>query len=251
MKSVLKASLLYTFCIIICISCSKKNEQTIPENKCDYLKSWAFLDYAGKPVNISYFEYDNNGRVTSMKGEGLIKTTLQYNKNTIIIDAVEFDGSQSKSTYSLDGNGYITSNSQYNYNCRYDSQGYLIAFDRPSTSPNGGISYTTFRFSYKDGNLVKITAPEPYYSGQVSDITYQDKPAQSCSGLNSSLFLTGFLGPKEAILAHGGYFGKTSRNLVKEVTFSSNGYPTPILHNYDSKDRVISTNSVVYTYECD
>jgi hypothetical protein len=251
MKNVLKASFLYALCVTICVSCSKKTEESIPENKCDYVNSWGFLDYAGKPTHVTYFTYDNNGRVTSLKSDGLIKSTFQYSKNSITVDAVEFDGSQSKRTYNLDGNGHITSDSKYSYNCKYDSQGYLIAFDKPSISPNGAISYTPFQFTYKDGNLVKITAPEPYYSGQVSDITYYDKPAQSCSGLNTPLFLTGFVGRDQAMLVHAGYFGKASKNLVNEIKFSSNSYISPIPRTYDNKGRVILTNGVVYTYQCD
>ncbi|MES2827465.1 MAG: DUF4595 domain-containing protein [Bacteroidota bacterium] len=251
MTNFFRTPLYFFLCFFLFASCSKSKEEGIPENTCDYVKSWAVLDYAGKPVNLTYFTYDKNGKVTSIKSDGQNKTTFSYSKNSITVDAVEFDGRQSKAIYNLDGNGHVISSSIYNFNCKYDAEGFLISFDRPGTDPNGGVTYVNMRLSYKDGNLVKITAPEPYYSGQVSDITYDNKPAQSCSGLNTPLKLTGLLGRDEAVLVHAGFFGKASKNLVKQITFTTYGYPTEMISSFDAKGRVTSMNGVVYTYQCD
>ena len=54
---------LATLIIVIFNSYSKKSDDNLPENKCDYVKEWYIFDYWDKPAMNTIFMYDSQGRI--------------------------------------------------------------------------------------------------------------------------------------------------------------------------------------------
>jgi len=224
----------------------------MPEDKCDFVKEWHIFDYWGKPTMNTTFIYDSQGRIIHVDGEDQNQSTFTYTKTTIKLDATAFDGEKTAMIFYLDGKGRITHTDKYSHNCKYDAEGHLISYRIPY-GYNGTINgYTTYTLGYENGNLVKITAAEPGVTHGNVDLSYLDKPAQENMGYNSPLYLSGMLGARDYfLLIQGGYFGKTSKNLLKAIDFHDGYTRADTEYTFDAKGRVQKTQFFGFKYQCD
>lgn len=238
--------------VIVFNSCSKKKDEQDPQNTCNYVKEWVTYNYWDKVPGTTKFTYDSKGRVVFVKGDGLNQSSFTYTNNTIELNATNIYGINTKLTFYLDNQNRITGTNYFDNDCKYNSEGYLISYRSPATYNDKIVGYTVYTLIYQDGNLVKVTAPDPKVSGGNVDFEYFDKPAQDCLGYNSPLYIGGPLGERDYfILIPAGFFGKPSKSLLKSVNLNEQNGPFSRKYQFDSKGRIIREGNYGFSYQCD
>lgn len=245
----LKPLLTALVCCMIIISCSKDRSGAIPENKCDYIKQMVLYNYLGNPSDWTSITYDNEGRVATVSGGGSDLCTYKYTKTTIEARSTDINGEKNTTIYNLDKQGRIVKSSDQS-EFRYNNEGYLIAYKYPVFNGGEHVGFTNSTLTYENGNLMKIHIENDEVNGANITFTYYDKPAQELMGYNSPLLnLIGFR--NEFMLIQAGFFGKTSRNLMKIYRYGDEFPRDDIKYEYDSKGRISTMTNYKVIYNCD
>ena len=210
----------YLSALLLALSCSKGNEQEKQDN-CDNIVE--VLDYHPyeNPVyqTTAIFKYDDQGRIMSVKGVGQNIAEYTYYNDSIVLVAKSYDGKDISETYYLDGKKRITRTKRYNYNYKYDSEGFLISYEAPyGTTPGQIDGYVPFNLRYEEGNLVEVYTNRPDLSQKHVTFTYYDEENQDLQGYNSPLHLSQVIYDRNTFfLVKAGFFGRQSKNLAKTV----------------------------------
>lgn len=245
----LKPLLTALVCCMIIISCSKDKSGAIPENKCDYIKQMVLYNYLGNPSDWTSITYDNEGRVATVSGGGSDLCTYKYTKTTIEAHSTDINGKKETKIYNLDNQGRITKASDKS-EFRYNNEGYLIVYKSPVTNNGEHVGLSNNTLTYDNGNLVKIQGENGTVNGSKITFTYYDKPVQELMGYNSPLL--NVIGLRnEFILIQAGFFGKTSRNLMKTYRYDDEYPRDDIKYEYDSKGRISKMQDYKVVYNCD
>ncbi|WP_214228010.1 DUF4595 domain-containing protein [Pedobacter sp. B4-66] len=245
----LKPLLTALVCCMIIISCSKDKSGAIPENKCDYIKGMVSFNYLGEPADWTNITYDNEGRVATVSGGGSDLCIYKYTKTTIEARSTDINGEKNTTIYNLDKQGRIVKASD-NSEFRYNNEGYLVVYKSPVTNNGEQVGLANNTFTYENGNLVKIHVQNGTVDGSKITFTYYDKPVQELMGYNSPLMMVIGL-RNERMLIQAGFFGKTSRNLMKTYRYDDEYPRDDVKYEYDSKGRISMMTNYKVVYNCD
>lgn len=242
-----------TFFLITINSCSKDKNNN-PETQCNDVKELLNYDILNIPSPGKEYIYDKTGRIIHIKGQNQNETFFKYSKTTIEQNITYFQGaSKKKLTLYLDNKGRITKTSEFNYDYKYNSEGYLISFNDPFIYMGELIRYTTYYFTYEKGNLIRISSTDNNSFHGTTNFSYFDAAAKSCMGYNSPLALLGMVNIfwDHQILVEKGFFGKNSKNLLKSVNFSRGNREWPQEYQFDAKGRIVRYENYGFKYQCD
>lgn len=249
MRNTLKSLITVLVCCMIIISCSKEKLGAIPENKCDYIKQMVLYNYLGNPADWTSITYNDEGKVATVSGGGSDLCAYVYTKTTIEAYSTDINGKKSTRIYNLDKQGRIIKSSDQS-EFQYNKEGYLIACKFPALIGGEVVSFTTSTLTYDNGNLIEIHINNGEINGRKITFTYYEKPVQELIGYNSPL--KNLIGLRnEFILIQAGFFGKTSRNLMKTFREGDEFPRDDIKYEYDFKERIIKMNDYKIVYNCD
>ena len=136
----------------------------------------------GGYLTTALIEYDDRGRVKSVKGEGSNQSTYNYFKDSIQLLATDFNGMDISETYYLDSKQRIVNTKFFNYNYTYNDDGYLISYKAPyGINPGQVLGFTQYNLRYENGNLVELSTPDQTVSKQKVTFEFAAPDAQSVS----------------------------------------------------------------------
>jgi len=234
------------------VSCSKNVGAT--ENTCNrIIEVLANHPYGGGYLTTALIEYDDRGRVKSVKGEGSNQSTYNYFKDSIQLLATDFNGMDISETYYLDSKQRIVNTKFFNYNYTYNDDGYLISYKAPyGINPCQVLGFIQYNLRYENGNLVELSTPDQTVSKQKVTFEYYDQPNQDVMGYNSPLYLGRVIYDRPTFfLIRNNFFGKQPKNLLKSLDFHDGFGPATISYQYDSSKRIIySDDAYEFKYQC-
>jgi hypothetical protein len=239
--------------IFLTSSCKKNSEKTANIDPCNQITEMVQFYPYGNPQYQSeaVFTYNENGRLSTVKGQGQYTVEYVYHSDRIEMKAKAISGDNITNTYYLDKNQRVTRTAGDNYDYKYDANGYLISYQQPYGST--GISgYTQYFLKYENDNLIELYTNDPNVSKKKVTFTYYSEPNQDLMGFNSPFFQSSVIYERETFfLIRGGFFGKQSKNLLKGVD-PHDGYGERIVkYTKDSKGRIINQNEAyTYRYQC-
>lgn len=243
----------FTATVMLC-AC-KKSDDSSKKELCTKISSMSYTGSAGSETyaGVANYSYDDKGRlIKDIDTDGEYGHSYTYGASTIKVETTE--GSEINTyNFTLDGSNRIVKegNDTFSIDYKYDSNGYL------SEQQDG--DYKT-KFTWFDGNLLK---KEEFYNGAstpttTTTYTYFEEIA------TDSYYLTDWrlLGVRTNVEELYNYFGKHSKNLVKQIkedTYAPYNYEylkdaqgrvTKVIVSYNSVgNESLSTTSVVY--KCD
>lgn len=240
--------------VLLSVSCSKEKPAAAKEDPCNRITE--VLDYHpyDSPTyqSTAVITYDENGRIKTIKGPGQNRTEFIYYKDSIVMKATDIFGGVLDDVYFLDGAGRVARTRNSNYDFRYDAEGYLVSFQQPY-GYNGQINgYTPYRMKYENGNLVEVYTTDPNIVTKSFTLDYYPEPNQELMGYNSPLYIGRVIGDRNTFyLVRGGFFGKSSKNLLKNAGFANTPRYSDIKYKYDAKGRIIRIeDGYTFNYQC-
>ena len=203
----------------LAFSCSKKDA---PGKNCHRVEQVYEVLQAGTIAATPFasITYDDSARVRTVVGPGAEKREYTYYKDSITLKTIyETRGGPVHTTYLLDSEGRVVRSRKTDYNFRYNAEGYLVAFQRPNgQDPYSG--YIPYAVRWEGGNLAEVAPADPAAPVKPINLTYYTQPHQELAGFNSPLWEGRVLTEWDMLyLAPGGYFGKTSRDLLKVAVY--------------------------------
>jgi len=233
-------------CSIFILSCVKHHADEAPLTpQCDRINQIFGYTYpSNTPYPLAKLSYDSKGRISTVDAEANTKLIFTYFNDHIDLKTSGPSAPDISITYNLDDHGRITGTSLFNNAFQYNNEGYLVSFKLL----NGDGTETAYKLSYEAGNLKEIRDSQNtlYYS-----FTYYDRENQDMAGLNAPILSENEAYEKVTLFLTGsGFFGKQSKNLVKNI--HQEGYTAPdIKYQFDDKGRVISKSGIYsFNYEC-
>jgi Domain of unknown function (DUF4595) with porin-like fold len=243
---------LFVLFLFLFISCSKSKDQ--PVNTCDQItESYDPHPYGNLGPPTAIFTYDDQGRVSYVKGQLQNQASYTYYNDSIVLTATDIYGADIGTTYYLDNQRRIIRTRDYDWDFKYNTDGYMISCKIPYGN-NGQITgYTPKFLTYTNGNLTEVTTTDPNAVPQKISFGYYDEPNQNLMGYNSPLYISGILGDRNSFfLISGGYFGKQSKNLYKTLDWNSVYYPPgSVSYLKDSSARIVEMQQgFSFKYRC-
>lgn len=203
------------------VSCSKEEEGG-DDGSCHRVVQ-VFDAVAGQGPSatpFATFTYDDSARVVNVTGPGEDRRVYRYYKDSIAVKTTYGNGEVLQDTYFLDGRGRVVRSRFADQDFRYDSEGYLVSFQRHNGKYDQGSAYVRYFLRYEDGNVAEVYSSDPAASLPSIILHYYDRPHQDLLGLNSPLWEGRVLGDWGMLyLVPGGYFGKASRSLLKSAYY--------------------------------
>jgi len=239
---------------ILFFSCEAKKEEFYPEkptatycDKVSQIFEFTYPDNRFYPV--AKLSYDDKGRVVLVQEENNMTYKFSYSDKHIELVATGYGASKLTLTYFLNNQGRITGTSIFDNNIQYDSEGRMVNYKMPIDNNGQANGYTEYHLNYENGNLKEIRTRDNVL---VTSFTYYDKSAQELAGMNSPLYAGGVIYDEATVfLIEGGFLGKSSRNLLKNVK-TGNFSGSDIQYTYDEKGRVdAKVGSRRFNYQCD
>ena len=208
--------------------CKKDSEKALLDpSTCLVKKQVQKNEYGSILATVSY-EYDDQRRITirTIEPASGLTWTYKYTYSTSQVVEAEHDytgAMKYQVTYHLDDNGLavtssqsgksVMGNSQYEYN----ADGYMI---KNTFFSEGTTFYASWSWEITDGNITSHTSYQPHSGlGGTETYTYFTDKTNSAGNNNTGMM----------------FFGKSSRNLVRSSTFTSDA----------------SSGSATYSYEFD
>lgn len=225
--------LLVAFAAIWCVACSDDDGDSTNQKQ---VKSITCKEYDYNDTWVDVFEYDNQGRITSIKTttekDGMSTIKYTYEKNKII--ATQLGGKDAlKMEYTLNDKGLVVSSigtysdgeteNECTYSYNADNQ--LIKIDGDNES----------EYTWKNGNLITETRygdTQTYsyskYANKTIGVNFFDHTNFDPDYLNGM----GFMGKRNANLLD--YWIRTSPKTTfsYEYTFDDDGYVTTMKEYY-------------------
>jgi hypothetical protein len=183
------------FCSILILSCSKHKDSEAPSiDPCDKIVKVETYN-AGNLVPYATIEYDGQGRVKHVTGEGLNTSiyTYTYYKDSIVLSATDTYGNNIGLTYFLDEKGRVKGTSYFDYQYTYNADGYLVSYRQPYTITNNQIAgYIYYTLKYENNDLTEIITTENTDWKKIN-FRYYDEANQDLLGKNQPLYTGGVL----------------------------------------------------------
>ena len=241
--------------IVFLVSCSK--DTTVNQQQDDPCKRIIEVQDYHPYDNPTYqttalLTYDDQGRVKSVKGELQNESTYTYYSDRIELKGKDIYGTDISQVYYLDNMGRITRTKAYDYDFTYDANGYLISYKQPYGNNDQILGFNEYQLRYENGNLIEVSTDDPNVSRKTVTLEYSVEENQDLIGYNSPLYLSEIIQDRNTFfLIKGGFFGKTSKNLLKSLDFH-NGFPAgEIRYIYDDKGRITEMeNGYRFNYQC-
>jgi len=127
----------------------------------------------------------------------------------------------------------------------------MISYKQPY-SDNGQITgFIQYYLTWQNGDLISVYTDDANASYKNISFLYFNLPNQNLLGYNSPFYSGKILTDRNSFyLLNGPYFGKQSKDLLKNVTFNGIQY-NDITYQSDSRGRIIkSSDFFKFTYKC-
>jgi Domain of unknown function (DUF4595) with porin-like fold len=241
--------------LVLLIACSK-SKVTTPTlvDTCDQItESFDPHPYTALGPPTAVFTYDDQGRLSHVKGQLQNQAIYTYYNDSIVLSATDIYGVDIGTTYYLDNQHRVTKTRFYDFDFQYNTDGYMTSCKLPYGNNGQIMGYTSKFLTYTNGNLTEVTTSDPNVVPQKISFGYYDEPNQDLMGYNSPLYIAGILGDRNSFfLVRGGYFGKQSKNLYKSLDWNTPGYPPGTVgYNKDSSGRATEMiTGFSFTYRC-
>lgn len=236
------------------ISCSKNNTDDPATGPCDRIIE--VLDYHPYEVpqyqTTVVFTYDEKGRIKVAKGSGQNKAEYTYYNDRIELKATDIYGVDISRIYYLDNSGRIKRTDVADEAYTYNSEGYLISY-KQYHGYNGQITgFVPYYLKWENGNLAEVYTTDQTVSQKKVAFQYFDSENKNVAGYNSPFYIASILGDRNSFfLLQAGFYGKQSKNLMKNVNFNDGGFSDATTYHYDSKGRIIGLSQYYkFNYQC-
>jgi len=243
-------NLLLLFLPCFMLSCSKNNAPTPKTNDCneivEVIQGGECCYYTAATLT-----YDANQRVKTVTGQGLNKTEYTYYNDSIAIKATDINGNDISALLYLDHLHRATGSKFFSAAYTYNADGYMISYKQPY-GDNGQITgFIQYYLTWQNGDLISVYTDDANASYKNISFQYFNLPNQNLLGYNSPFYSGKILTDRNSFyLLNGPYFGKQSKDLLKNVTFNGIQY-NDITYQSDSTGRIIkSSDFFKFTYKC-
>jgi YD repeat-containing protein len=241
--------------LVVCTSCKKDKDSP----------GGTMTDPCYRIVAVSYYspyvpptwrltatvEYDDQGRIKKVIGEGQNAATYTYHKDRIELVATDIFGADISVIYFLDEKGRVTRTDDFDHKITYDAEGHLISYRMPIGTGGQITGYISYNLKYENGNLVQVTSPDSNVSYNQIDFTYYNEPNHDLLGYNQPLYIAGILGDRNTFfLTSAGFFGTQSKNLYKSVDMNDGYTHGTVQYTADAKGRKTGTAAFKFDYQC-
>lgn len=256
MTKLFPALLAICLCPFFILACKKKNDSKPAVDPCDHIVEVMYYSPYVAPTwqTTATVEYDTQGRVKHIKGEGYNTSAYAYYNDRIELTATDINGTDIGLTYYLDAKGRIKGTSVFNYRFTYDNEGHLISYWAPFGN-NGRITDSAFyTLKYENGDLIEASTTRQNMYNQKVTFAFYDEPNQDLLGYNSPLYIAGVIGDRNSFYLIGaGFFGKQSVHLYKSVDFHSQySQGGTVSYEKDTKGRITTfVGAYKYKYQCE
>ena len=213
--------------------CKKDSEKALLDPSTCLVKKEVYKNEHGSILATVSYEYDDQRRITIRMVEpasGLAWTyKYQYSTSQIIEAVYDNEGVMKyQVTYHLNEKDLAVTSSQSsrsvmeNSQYEYDADGYMI---KNTFFSEGTTVYASWSWEITDGNITSHTSHQPHSGlGGTETYTYFTDKTNSAGNNNTGMM----------------FFGKSSRNLVRSSTFTSDASSGSATYSYqfDSHQRV-------------
>ncbi len=235
-------------------SCSKSKTDSPKTDPCDRIvELFDWHPYETPQYQLALiFTYDAQGRVTLAKGPGMKKAEYTYYKDKIVVNATDNWGVNTSRTYFLDNMGRIKGTDFFDHQYTYDSEGYLISV-RQYYEYNGQVlGFHPYFLKWENGNLAELYTTDQIAAHKKVTFQYYDSPNQNMAGFNEPFYIGQILYDINSLfLLQSGFFGKQSKNLLKDAIINDVDFPGMTTYKYDAKGRIIQVSqNYKYNYQC-
>jgi hypothetical protein len=240
--------------MLLAPSCKKSSkEETTKVDPCNQIIE--VLDFS--PYRTPNYQttaaltYDGEGKVKTVKGNAQNATEYVYYSDRIEIKAKDFFGDDISDTYYLDKNKRIIGAASYNYDFKYNAEGYLISFKKPY-GVTSIIGYNQFYLKYENDNLTEVYTEDVNVSPKKASISYYPEANQDLLGYNSPLYISNVIYDRNTFfLIKAGFFGKQSKDLFKGIDWHDGFSYGSTNYTKDSKGRITKINEgYMFKYHC-
>lgn len=238
---------------VVLFSCEAKKEEFYPEKPgvtyCDKVSQIFEFTYPDNRLYpVAKLSYDDRGRVVLVQEENNVSYKFSYSDKRIELVAAGYGATKLTLTYYLNNQGRITGTTLFDNDILYDSEGRMVSYKMPNDQTGQTDGYTKYHLTYENDNLKEVRTEDNILT---TSFTYYDKPAQEAAGMNSPLYAGGIIYDEATVfLIEGGFLGKSSRNLLKNVK-TGNFSGSDIQYIYDEKGRVTAkVGSRGFNYQC-
>jgi hypothetical protein len=250
MKKLLSFTALFS--LLLLISCSKDPaKEEAKEDSCNRIvEVLGYHPYeAVKYQTAELITYDESGRIKMINYGAFDKAEYTYYKDSIVVKATNIWSEDISDTYYLDNSGRVLRTKRYDYNFKYNADGYLIWYQEPSIYNGEVMAYYPFSLKWENGNLVEVLN---LTANNKIALYYYNEPNQDLLGYNSPLYIGGVIGLRNMFyLIKGGFFGKQSKNLLRHTIRPNSTIGIDIKYAYDAKGRISgSEEGYRFNYQC-
>lgn len=226
--------------LTLALSCSKKEG---PVSNCHRVEQVYEVLQAGAIAATPFasIAYDDSARVKTVTGPGTERREYTYYADSITVRTIYELGGVKKTTYLLDGAGRVVRSRATDYQFQYNADGYLVAFQRLHNRQDPYSGYIPYTVRWEGGNLAEVAPADPAAPAKPINLSYYTQPHQELVGFNSPLWEGRVLDDWNMLyLVPAGYFGKTSRDLLKVA-----------LYETDDRGRIVTmADRWAFRYSC-